>query len=161
MVEKANPWWRKTLNYARGEIRTGFGILPGPPKLTRDEEEGFFERLEQILNVEAELTDQSPNPETTPVTPVDAATQDHLHEPVQNPRPFMASAPVQEIAPVYLPATEPTPRPEPEMEAVVESVTAVVSTPVTEPSPAPANEPLALAKKSAPRSPRKPKAAPR
>jgi len=68
MAEKIIPWWRKALQYALGEIRSGFGLFTRPvtPKIL--EEDSTLDGTEESLEEEA-LTPEPANPETSAAEP--------------------------------------------------------------------------------------------
>ncbi|MGA3045264.1 MAG: segregation/condensation protein A [Terracidiphilus sp.] len=87
MQEKKFAWWQNALG--------GFGLFSKPPELLPYEDDGFLQRLEEILAAETALTIISPNSQPSSATPAEADTQ--------------SSVPDGTEAPVSTPTTESVP----------------------------------------------------
>jgi segregation and condensation protein A len=129
MNERPVPWWRKALNYALGEIRSGFGLFPRTAKPASvdpspAEEERFLDSPEPILEVEKALTDRHSNPEAIPAvaeTVIESVTATAAEQVVAHSSP---SATVDEVVPQPLSAPEPTQQLQPTPELIVTALPA-------------------------------------
>jgi segregation and condensation protein A len=141
MVELIIPWWRKALQFALGGIRSGFGLFPRPAQSVPSvswEENGYFDKRKETLEVETALTDQPTHSESLPAAETVAA-----HSPAAEPdlAPVIASDlhPVNTIDPID-PARATGTAVEQRVEPAAEVAPVAENAPLAEP-PAPLAEP--------------------
>jgi segregation and condensation protein A len=130
MAEKIIPWWRKALNYALGGIRSGFGLFPQPAQSVPLEDQVFFNRREESLEVETALADQPTGPETVPAVNKTVAAHSPASETVPaaavaglTPLSEPTGAAVIEPNPAQKTAPQPAPQRKPAGKLLVEPVT--------------------------------------
>jgi segregation and condensation protein A len=115
MDELLIPWWRKFLHFALGGIRSGFGFFPGlaqsEPSISW-EENGYFDRREESLEVETALNKQPTHSETIPVAET-ARTSAAEVAPVAETVPLSEPPAAAKIEPDPAPETAPQPAPAP------------------------------------------------
>jgi segregation and condensation protein A len=137
MEEKKIPWWQSAFGR--------FGLFPKPPEpLPYKEDDGFLQRLQEILAAETALTSTSPNSQNSSVAPAKAVGQVFVPERAAVPgrTPMAESGPARstDAAPVFV--LEAFLRHESGKESVIESAKVAGAVPVPEPSPATDHAPV-------------------
>jgi segregation and condensation protein A len=130
MEEKKIAWWQNAFGR--------FGLFSKPPEPLPYKDDGFLQRLEEILAAETALTSLSPNSQTSSAATAEAAGQVSVPEGVEVSvrTPVAESGPDQPTDAAPESVLESFPRDESGKESVIESATVSGTVPIPEPSSA-------------------------
>ena len=147
MEEKTIPWWRRVLQYALDEFRSGFGFFPRSARPFSQEEDSSLYRSEESLEEDTALSPEPANPETLaaepakPPEPLAGAIVAVASPPPPAPKSAAKRNPAEEPAAAAEPEAAPEPIIAPPSEAAVQ-IEVQPAAPVDLVDPAPAIEPV-------------------
>ena len=147
MEEKTIPWWRRALQYALDEFRSGFGFFPRSAGPFSQEEDSSLYRPEESLEEDTALSPEPANPETLaaepakPPEPLAGAIVAVASPPPPAPKSAAKRNPAKEHVAAAEPEAAPEPVIAPPSEAAVQ-IEVQPAAPVDLVDPAPAIEPV-------------------
>ncbi|MGA9668606.1 MAG: segregation/condensation protein A, partial [Terracidiphilus sp.] len=128
MEEKKIAWWLNAFG--------GFGLFSKPPEPLPYEDDGFLQRLDEILAAETALTSFSPNSQASSTAPAEAGGKVSVPDGGKTPVPTGKSVPNRPTDAARESAPRSGLRHESGKESVIEAVTVPGGTPIDEPLPA-------------------------